>query len=130
MTATFETSTVRPSPPGPQICLLTNLPSFTTWEAASGYLEHQCGGHSPVRVKWQCEGCSGWHFWATAPTDSNGGSLAGSWHACGLFSKPTQSAAIQTCRTCRRPLIVCGDCQQIIVSFYCPHWLKGKYFRV
>lgn len=128
MTA-FETSTVRPSPPGPAICVLANLPSFETWKQAADYLEQQCGGHMPVRAKWECSYCKGWHFWATAPTDSNGGCLAGSWHHCGFKYEPCDHAEVHYCRSCGHSVIYCGKCLEIIVSLGCSHWTKGKTFR-
>lgn len=64
-------------PAGPGICRETNLLAFTTPKEADVFLE-SLGGHIPTLANWECKCCGHHHFWATAPTDTGGGSLSGS----------------------------------------------------
>lgn len=72
---TFES---KPRWPGaPPICTATNLIAFDTEKDCAKFLS-SLGDHMPMLARWQCKKCWKWHFWSTAPTDTNGGGLAGS----------------------------------------------------
>lgn len=62
----------------PNICPHTNLFIFETESKLNKFNDEQCG-HLPMVSKWECKHCSGFHYWSTASTDTNGGYLGGSF---------------------------------------------------
>ena len=64
-------------PNGPEMCESANLPAFESKPAADAWIEQNCPGVS-VLAMWQCRECAQWHFWASAHSDSYGGTLSGS----------------------------------------------------
>jgi len=75
----MNTTALEPPPrwPGaPPICEEANLPAFETAKEAIAF--NEANGHPPILKSWRCRFCGGWHYYSSAPGDTNGGSLAGS----------------------------------------------------
>ena len=60
---------------GPPICNASNLPSFSTWQAAIAFSEQHA--LLSIQLKWRCRHCEGWHFWcnASAPAGQTSGTV-------------------------------------------------------
>jgi len=61
----------------PMLCSKTQLPAFETQKDMDKF--HESNGHLPMLAKWECRHCRCFHYWSTAPTDTNGGASAGAF---------------------------------------------------
>ena len=78
----------------PDMCHDTRLYSFPDEKAMDKFKVKFHPG-LPILAKWKCKFCQGWHQWATASTDTNGGSSAGAFTVGAYLRRLMNKTAVE-----------------------------------